>query len=72
MIRFICKTDFINTIFRTEEIEHIVENNHIPSDKYLSWLDFEIDQHFFYFDTTGIKREMKLIKCVRVRVEVEI
>lgn len=72
MIRFICKTDFKNTIFRSEEIEHIVENNHIPSDKYLSLLDFESDQHFFYFDTTGIKREMKLIKYVRVRVEVEI
>ena len=72
MIRFICKADFKNTIFRTEKIEHIVENNHIPSDKYLSLLDFESDQHFFYFDTTGIKREMKLIKYVRVRVEVEI
>lgn len=71
MIRFICKTDFKNTNFRAEEIEHIVENNHIPSDKYLSWLDFESDQHFFCFDTTGIKREMKLIMYVRARVEVE-
>ena len=41
MIRFICKADFKNTIFRTEKIEHIVENNHIPSDKNLSLLDVE-------------------------------
>ena len=41
MIRFICKADFKNTIFRTEEIEHIVENNHIPADKNLSLFDFE-------------------------------
>lgn len=72
MIRFICKTNFKNTIFRTKEIEHIVETNHIPSDKYLSLLDFESDQHFFYFNTEGEKRTKKLVKYVRVRVEVEV
>lgn len=72
MIRFICKTNFKSTIFRTKEIEHIVETNHIPSDKYLSLLDFESDQHFFYFDTEGEKRTKKLVKYVRVRVEVEV
>ena len=72
MIRFVCKTDFKNTIFRTKEIEHIVENNKIPSEHYLSLLDFESDQHFFYFDTTGLERKKELVKYVRVRVEVEI
>ena len=32
----------------------------------------ESDQHFFYFDTEGEKRTKKLVKYVRVRVEVEV
>lgn len=72
MIRFICKTNFKNTIFITKEIEHILETDHITSNKYFSLLDFESDQHFFYFDTEGEKRTKKLVKYVRVRVEVEV
>ena len=71
MIRFICKTNFKNTVFKAKEMERIVENNHLPSEHYLPLLDFESAQHFYYFDTTGPKREMQLIKYVRVRVEVE-
>ena len=72
MIRIVCKTNFKNTIFRTKENEHIVENNKIASEHYLSLLDFESDQHFFCFDTTGSERKKELVKCVRVSVEVEI
>ena len=72
MIRFICKTNFKNTLFRSKEIEHIVENNHIPSSNYITLLDFKSDQRFFYFDTTGSSREKKLMKHIRVRVELEV
>ena len=72
MIRFICKTNFKNTLFRTKEIQHIVDNNHIPISNYLALLDFKSDQHFYYFDTTGPSREKKLIKHIRVRVELEV
>lgn len=72
MIRFICKTNFKNTVFRTKEIKHIVETNHIPSDNYIPLLDFESDQHFWCFDTSGTERKKELVKYVRVRVEVEV
>ena len=72
MIRFICKTNFKNTLFRTKEIQHIVDNNHIPNSNYLALLDFKSDQRFYYFDTTGPSREKKLIKHIRVRVELEV